>query len=74
MRRGVDRAFDEIRSFRPSRTTIGINRDRVRIDRAQPHMRSRDIVGAGRHADTEPRNKGCVARQVGPHVGDNVEL
>ena len=37
-------------------------------------MRNRNVVGPGRHADAEPRNVGRIARQIGAHVGDDVEL
>ena len=37
-------------------------------------MRNRDVVGPGRHADAEPGNVRRIGRQIGAHVGDNVEL
>ncbi len=37
-------------------------------------MRDRNVVDAGRHADAEPGNIGRVAREIGAHVGDDVEI
>ena len=37
-------------------------------------MRGRNIVDAGRHADAEPGNVRRVARQIGAHVGDDIDV
>ena len=37
-------------------------------------MSSRNVIDPGRHIDAEPRNVRRIDRQIGAHVGDNVEL
>ena len=73
-RDGVDQPLDQIGRLRPPGAAIGIDRHRVGVDAAQAHMRSRDVVEPGRHADAEPGNVRRVGRQIGAHVGDDVEL
>ncbi len=70
----VDRALDQIGGLRTAGATIGVDRHRVGVGGAQAHMRGRDVVDAGRHADAEPRDIGREAVQVGAHVGDDVDL
>ena len=74
VRRRIDNTLDQIGRFRPSGAAIGVDRNRVGVGRAQPDVRNRNVVGAGRHADAEPRDVGRIARQIGAHVGDDVEL
>ena len=73
-RGGIDRALDQIGSFRAAGAAIGVDRHGIGVDRAQANMRGRNVVDAGRHADAEPGNVGRVAGQIGAHIGDDVEL
>ena len=70
----VNNAFDQIGRLRPAGTAIGVDWNSVGVSRAQSYVRNGNIVGPGRHADAEPWDVGCVARQIGAHVSDDVEF
>ena len=69
----VDEALEDIGRFRTACATIGVDRDRVRIDASHPRMQRVDLVGPVRHRDAQPRHELSVLREIGAQVRDDVD-
>ena len=74
-RDGIDQPLDQIGRLRPPGAAIGIDRHRVGVDDAQAHMRR---PGCRRRPVAMPTPSqgmyGAIGRQIGAHVGDDVDL
>ena len=73
-RREIDEALDEVGGLRPPGAAIGIHGKRVRIEAAEAEVGARDVVEAGRHQPRERGNERREGRQIGAHVGEDVDL
>jgi hypothetical protein len=73
-RGNIDQALDHVGRFRPPGTTIGIDRERVGVGRADADMADRNVVDARQHSGAEIGDERRVAREIGAQVGDGVDL
>ena len=69
----IDEALDQIGRLGPAGAAIGIDGQRVRIEAAEAEMDALDIVGARSHEPRERRDEGREGREIGAHVGFDVD-
>ena len=73
-RGNVDQPLDDISRLGTAGAAIGVDRNGVGVDAAHADMAGRDIVDARRQPGAEIRNVRRELRQVGAHVGDEIDV